>query len=159
MIVVPDAGPLIYLGGANEIELLPKLYDEVVVPRVVHDEVVVAGAGLAGAQEVAAARWIRIEDVEPDPSLAGRIDRGEASAIPLAERLGASLLIDDGAGRIVARERGLHVVGTLGVLLLAKQRGHLPLVAPVVRRMTALGMFVSGPLRAKVLAAAGEDDG
>jgi predicted nucleic acid-binding protein len=46
-----------------------------------------------------------------------------AAAIPLAERLGAALLVDDGAARIVARERGLHVVGTLGVLLLAKQRG------------------------------------
>ena len=119
MIVVPDAGPLIYLGGADQIELLRKLYDEVVVPKVVHDEVVVAGAGLSGARKVAAARWIRVEDVAPDTTLSAMLDRGEAAAIPLAERLGASLLIDDGAGRIVARGRGLHVVGTLGVLLSA----------------------------------------
>ena len=51
MIVVSDAGPLIYLGGAGELDLLRKLYDEVVVPRVVYDEVVLAGAGLSGAQE------------------------------------------------------------------------------------------------------------
>jgi uncharacterized protein len=125
VIVVPDAGPLISLGGADQIELLRKLYDDVVVPKVVYDEVVVAGAGLPGAREVVAARWIRVEDIAPDPTLAARLDPGEAAAIPLAERLGAALLVDDGAARIVARERGLHIVGTLGVLLSAKQRGHL----------------------------------
>src|SRR6185437_8763710 len=60
VIVVPDAGPLIYLGGAAELDLLRKLYQEVVVPRIVYDEVVVAGAGLPGAQEVAAAGWLRV---------------------------------------------------------------------------------------------------
>jgi predicted nucleic acid-binding protein len=158
LIVVSDAGPLIYLGGANEIELLRKLYEGVVVPQLVHDEVVVAGAGLCGAREVAAAQWIRVENVSPDPTLIARLDRGEAAAIPLAERLGATLLVDDGGARIVARERGLHVLGTLGVLLLAKQEGYVPFIAPIVRRMTSLGMFVSAPLRSRVLAAAGEEE-
>jgi predicted nucleic acid-binding protein len=81
VIVVPDAGPLIYLGGAGELDLLRKLYDEVVVPRVVYDEVVLAGAGLSGAQEVAAASWLRVEDMAPDPTLAATLDRGEAAAI------------------------------------------------------------------------------
>lgn len=49
MIVVPDAGPLIYLAGAGQLDLLRRLFTRVVVPRVVHDEVVVAGAGLLGA--------------------------------------------------------------------------------------------------------------
>jgi predicted nucleic acid-binding protein len=158
MIVVPDAGPLIYLGGAGEIDLLRRLYDEVVVPRIVLDEVVVAGAGLPGAEEVAACRWIRVEDAAPDPTLAATLDQGEAAAIPLAERLGALLLIDDGDGRAVARGRGLQVVGTLGVLLAAKQKGYLSSIAPLVRRMTELGMFVAAPLRRRVLAAAGEQD-
>jgi predicted nucleic acid-binding protein len=42
MIVVPDAGPLIYLAGAGHLDLLRRLYDEVVVPRIVFDEVTVA---------------------------------------------------------------------------------------------------------------------
>jgi len=65
LIIVPDAGPLIYLGGAGHLELLRTLYAEVVVPRIVVDEIVIAGAGLTGAREVAAATWIRVEEVAP----------------------------------------------------------------------------------------------
>ena len=90
MIVVPDAGPLIYLGGAGQLELLRLLYVEVVVPRIVVEEVVVAGAGLTGAEEVACATWLRIEDADPDPDLLLVLDRGEAAAIPLAGRLHAT---------------------------------------------------------------------
>ena len=143
MIVVPDAGPLIYLAGAGQLALLPALYDEVVVPRVVWDEVAVAGAGLVGAAEVLAVGWLRIEDVTPDPTLALVLDRGEAAAIPLAERLHATLLVDDADARQVAVARGLVVVGTLGVLLVAKRRGLLRNIAAVLDRMSALGMFVS----------------
>jgi predicted nucleic acid-binding protein len=58
VIVVPDAGPLIYLAGANRLDVLARLYDRVVVPRVVYKEIVVAGAGLMGSAAVADAKWI-----------------------------------------------------------------------------------------------------
>lgn len=156
MIVVPDAGPLIYLSGAGRLDLLRVLYTRVVVPRVVYDEVVVRGVGLVGATEVAAAKWIEVVDAPPDVALLRDLDLGEAAAIPLAEGLHATLLCDDGAARLVARRRGLAVVGTLGVLLRAKREGHLELVAPDVHRMAELGMFVSATLLADVLEAAGE---
>jgi uncharacterized protein len=156
VIVVPDAGPLIYLAGAGQLDVLPALYAEVVVPRVVFDEIVIAGAGLTGAREVGAATWLRIEDAIPDPSLLGALDRGEAAAIPLAERLGATLLADDADARAVAHERGLVVVGTLGVLLAAKRRSLIVEVGPIILRMESLGMFVSARLREDVLRLAGE---
>jgi len=84
------------------------------------------------------------------------LDRGEAAAIPLAERLGATLLTDDSAAREVARSRSLRVVGTLGVLLAAKRNGLLSEVASVIEQMEALGMFVSERLRAEVRRLAGE---
>ena len=85
MIVVPDAGPLIYVAGAGHIELMRLLYEEVVVPRIVFDEVTVAGVGLTGAAEVSAATWLRVIDSAADPTLVDRLDPGEAAAIPLAE--------------------------------------------------------------------------
>lgn len=158
MIVVPDAGPLIYLAGAHELELLPKLYDRVVVPLVVYEEIVVAGAGLVGSAEISVATWLEVENVSPDPALARTLDRGEAAAIPLAERLGATLLCDDAAGRAEARRRGIVVIGTLGVLRVAKDRGFLERVRPVIETMRKAGMYVSEPLLREILFASGEDE-
>ena len=158
MIVVPDAGPLIYLAGADRLDLLPRLFDRVVVPRVVYDEIVVAGAGLMGSAAVSAASWIEVEEAPPDDLLARTLDRGEAAAIPLAERLAATLLCDDAAARSEARRRGIPVVGTLGVLRLAKDRGLLDRIRPVIEAMRAAGMFVSEALVQEVLATAAEWD-
>jgi predicted nucleic acid-binding protein len=156
VIIVPDAGPLICLGGAGYLDLLPTLYAEVVVPRIVVDEIVIAGAGLPGAKEVAAATWLRIEEGAPDPGLLGLLGPGEAAAIPLAARLHATLLADDAEARNVAAQRGIPVVGTLGVLIAAKRGGHLSEVAPVIALMESLGMFVSASLREEVLRIVGE---
>lgn len=156
MIVVTDAGPLIYLAGAGELALLRALFTLVVVPRVVYEEVTVAGAGRLGATAVADAAWLVVEDQEPDPALLRSLDAGESAAIPLAARLGASLLADDAGARAAATERRIPVVGTLGVLLLAKRGGHIDKVAPVVARVTALGLYVTPDLLARVLRAAGE---
>lgn len=156
MIVVPDAGPLIYLAGAGCLNLLQKLFGRVVVPQVVWDEVVVRGAGQVGAAEVAAATWLERADVAPERSLLSILDAGEAAAIPLAERLGATLLCDDADGRSEAHRRGLRVVGTLGVLVRGKREGHLTEIAPIVARMTGLGMFVAPALLGQVLLLAEE---
>jgi hypothetical protein len=51
----------------------------VVVPRIVVDEVVVRGAGLPGADAVANATWLKVEDVTPDPDLLVVLDPGEAT--------------------------------------------------------------------------------
>ncbi|HWB77625.1 MAG TPA: DUF3368 domain-containing protein [Nannocystaceae bacterium] len=156
MIVVSDASPLIYLGGLGQLELLERLFENVVIPRIVFDEVVAAGAGRTGAREVSAADWIRIVDAEPDGSLLDRLDRGEATAMPLAQRLGATLVVDDAAARRIAIERGLEVVGTLGVLLAAKRRGLVSAVAPFVKQLEELGLFMSVGLRREVLSLADE---
>jgi predicted nucleic acid-binding protein len=156
MIVVPDAGPLIYLAGAGQIELLRLLYADVVVPRLVYEEVTITGVGLTGAAEVTAATWLRVVDHDADPALLGRLDSGEAAAIPLADELGAVLLVDDGEARAVAVERGIAVVGSLGVLLAAKRAAHLDAVGPVLDKMVVLGMFVGAALKERVLVLAGE---
>jgi predicted nucleic acid-binding protein len=156
VIVVPDAGPLIYLGGAGHLEVLRSLYAEVVVPQLVLDEIVIAGAGLTGAREVGEATWLRVEQVAPEPGLLALLDPGEAAAIPLADRLHATLLADDADARTVAAQRGIPVVGTLGVLIAAKRKRLLSEVAPVIAHMESLGMFVSARLREEVLRLAGE---
>ena len=86
------------------------------------------------------------------------LDRGEAAAIPLAQRLNATLLCDDVAGREEARRRSLLVIGTLGVLLSAKQAGLLERVRPVIDAMRVKGMHVSDTLVQRILIAADEHE-
>jgi hypothetical protein len=70
VLVVADAGPLIYLSAVGEIDLPRRVYGRVLVPTVVFDEVVVRGAGLVGSRELAAAKWIEVVSVDTsDPDV------------------------------------------------------------------------------------------
>jgi predicted nucleic acid-binding protein len=89
--------------------------------------------------------WLEIHDTTGLPGVSG-LDEGETAAIALAESLHADLLlIDERDGFRVARERGLSVTGTLGLLDLAAERGLLDfeqavrsLEGTTFRRPTAL---------------------
>jgi predicted nucleic acid-binding protein len=161
VIVVSDSGPLLYLGAAGRLPLLQLLYGVVVVPRQVWREVVERGAGEPGAAEVAAASFIRVDDVlEAGPmqrALQVELDEGEAAALALAARLQADLvLMDERKGRRTARQLGFRIRGTLGVLLDAKKAGHIELVGPILDQLRNSGMWIAEPLVLEVLELAGE---
>jgi predicted nucleic acid-binding protein len=91
----------------------------------------------------AAPAWLEICQVsDVDPKLQ-HLDRGEREAITLAGSFSAaSVLIDERKGRLAARERGLAVSGTLGVLDLADRRGLVALAA-AIERLTATNFRAS----------------
>lgn len=127
MIVVSDAGPLIYLGSVGRLALLRDLFGRVVVPGQVWNEVVGANVERPGSAETAAASWIDIRT--PSPSaltdrLSETLGTGEAAAIGLCLELQADLLLcDDLEARRVASAEGIRIVGTLGVLVRSKRAG------------------------------------
>lgn len=126
IVVVADTSPIRYLLGIGEIDLLEKLYGQVVVPNVVLEElqaedslpVVRAWAGTLPP-------WVRVQaPTKPLTVTLSNLHRGESQAIALAEELQAALLlIDDRVGVYVALGRGLTITGTLGVLVEAAQAG------------------------------------
>lgn len=71
-------------------------------------------------------------------------------------KVGWTAVLDDLAGRRCGQALGLPVTGTLGVLLLAKEEGHLPKVKPVVDALLDAGLQVSDALLDEVLRRAGE---
>jgi predicted nucleic acid-binding protein len=127
MIVVADASPLQYLVCIGAIDVLPPLYERVLVAQSVARELqqnnTQAPVRAWMAQPPA---WCEIRPDPPsDPTLAF-LDPGERAAIPLALAVRADrLLIDDLAGRAEARRRHLVVVGTVGVLADANLAGLL----------------------------------
>jgi predicted nucleic acid-binding protein len=142
MRAVSDAGPLIHLSWIDQLPLLNHLFDQVIVPSAVRREVLVLPpAGIAGLDvlERAFGRGdvlvsSTIDQVEAD-AYTGPLDAGEAEAIALAEILNAEIfLTDDAHARRVASRRGLHVMGTLGILRSARERGLVAGRIPARRR-------------------------
>ena len=145
--VVSNTTPLINLVGVNQLALLPFLYGAVTIADVVRDEY---EAGKAAADpNLNSLPWIQIvSPVQLDPSLPMQIGVGEAATLTLGSALNArAVLLDEAYGRRLARIRGLPVVGTLGVLLAAKQVGQLAAIKPVIEEMVRQGRHLSASLR------------
>jgi predicted nucleic acid-binding protein len=127
-LVIADTGPLNYLILIGHIDLLPVLFEKVVLPATVQSELASGKAPFLVRHWVGnLPAWLEVRDAPlsqaEDASLKG-IDAGERAAIQLAASLHADLLLmDDRKGVNAAQKRGLRVTGTLGVLDLAAQRG------------------------------------
>jgi predicted nucleic acid-binding protein len=159
-LVVSNAGPLITLAKIQRSELLKDLFDHIVIPRAVYDEVVLRGAGEPGAEETRNAGWIETRSPLDELSVAvlrESLGAGESEAIVLAQELGVDLLLlDDALARRKAERLGLKAIGTLGVLLLAKQAGLLDAVKPVLAALQQTDFRASLRVYGEVLARAGE---
>lgn len=128
--LVSDTTPLNYLVLIKAIDVLPRLYERILIPPAVRAELSVPEAPKAVREWIAASpSWLEVLPCSKtsDPDFV-RLDHGEREAILLASELGASLLLmDERDGSAVARSRGLTVIGTLSVLDAAAVRGWLDL--------------------------------
>jgi len=161
--VISNSSPLINFAAVGRFNLLRELYGTIVIPDAVYHEVVVAGQGQPGAAEVEQADWITRAAVS-NPTVVAvlhELDRGEAEAVALAvENPGALLILDERRGRLAALNLDVNLIGTLGVLLVAKRKGLLAALAPEIEKLqTQVGFRVRADLKAKVLQEAGEGEG
>ena len=132
MIVVADTSPLNYLLQVGCESVLPSLYQRVLIPRAVLDELGHPDAPNVVSEWLKSVPgWVEVQRTAGplDVALAD-LDPGEREAIQLAEEQRADLLlIDERRGRLEARRRGLATTGTLGVLLAAAQKGLIDAAA------------------------------
>lgn len=125
MIVVSDTSPICYLLLIDEIEILPQLYNQILIPTIIQQE-------LSNTKSPKVVQnwiknppdWLVIQSVTPRCERDLEVlDSGERAAIILAEEQKADLVIvDDALGRRIATARGLRVTGLLGVLDEAAKR-------------------------------------
>ncbi len=126
MKAIVNTTPLVALSVVAHLDLLNKLFDQVIVPESVISETL-AGGDRAGAAELKGATWIRVQRPSDElrmPTELRLLDPGERDVIRLALEHGADwVLIDEKLGRRVATNLGLNVKGTMGVLLLGVNLG------------------------------------
>jgi predicted nucleic acid-binding protein len=156
--IVCNASPSIALANLDRLDLLDRLFDGWYVPERVASECTVDRKPFAARlKAVLPGHVLTVSVTEPVRSLRLLVDQGEAEAIALAEEKSVpQVLMDDRKGRRVASARGLSVVGTVGVLLMAKSRGLIPSIRSVLEALGAAGIRVSTQLQAEALRIAGE---
>jgi predicted nucleic acid-binding protein len=129
--VVADSSPLVILAKLGCFDLLNKLFRRLDISAEVYHEVVVAGAGLPGATEVANAKWVEVRNLQNQADLLAAqqnyaLGVGELSTILLGKELHANaVLLDDYKARKLATAEGLQVRGSVGLLETFYLRGYL----------------------------------
>lgn len=148
MIVVSDTSPITSLIQIDRLAMLHELYGVVVIPSAVHAELLKAHPVLPPFLEVRTPRGHAAIQ-----RLLRRLDVGEAEAIVLAQELHADLIImDEAAGRSAAINAGLHVMGLLAVLGMARRKGLIGSVAAILDELTTkAGFYVNDELRQRVI--------
>lgn len=149
MTVVADTSPLIALAQVDQLSLLEKLFGEVLVPPAVVREV---GLSLPGF-----VRELKLSRPIPAAVLRASLDPGESEALSLALEIGANrLILDERPARHVAQGLGLPIIGVLGVLLAAKQKGLIPAVRPILDALVKNRFRLTPDLYEWLLTEAGE---
>ncbi|MBO1346543.1 MAG: DUF3368 domain-containing protein [Hormoscilla sp. GUM202] len=157
--IIADSSPLISLAIIEQLELLPQLYQRILLPPAVWDEVTVLGAGLPGAQAVRQAQWIEIQAPLPTilEPISLLVDRGEAEAIALAQSIPNSIvLLDDIQARRLVEHLKIPRIGTLGILRRAKNAGLITEVKVYIEQLLANGIYIKSSLVEAVLRDLGE---
>jgi hypothetical protein len=161
MIVVSNTTPLIGLASIQRFDLLQKLFGEIYIAKAVYDEAVVGGHEIGGAKyEVATATWIKtvaVKDKLAVEVLLDELDLGESETIVLARELAADwVLMDEKKGRSKLTQLGLQKIGTIGILLKAKQAGLLSMIRPDLEKLRSQAFSLSQSVIDAVLKQANE---
>jgi predicted nucleic acid-binding protein len=147
--IISDTSCLIVFAKINELDLLRRLFTEIVTSDEVVDEF---GQVLPD--------WISVQSVKNkyyQEELKLKVDSGEASAIALAvENHDSLLIVDDFKARKLAASLGIDIIGSIGILVKAKNEGVIVSVKPFFERIRNTDFRISDDLESAALKEAGE---
>jgi len=153
MTLICNAGPIIALAKIDQLPLLEELADTVMIPTTVFHELLAKPGTDADHIIEVSQSFLKIEEppqsITPEVMLASQqLDAGEKQVIALASSTTApfTVLLDDAAGRRVARRLGYPLLGFVGILLIAKQRGLVPDVSSLLAEARDQGYWLSDEL-------------
>ena len=119
MIIVSNTSPINYLILIGHINLLPKMFKQIIIPQEVYNELSDAAAPLPVQTWIATPPdWLKVQSInQPSDAIVDLLDPGERAAILIAQELNADLLLlDDMKARHTAMDRGFAITGILGIL-------------------------------------------
>jgi predicted nucleic acid-binding protein len=145
MLIISDASPLICFIKINRLAILQQLFEKVIIPPIVYEEIQKIKPLGFSIDEFRQANWISI--LEPSNSvlfhdLSEKVDEGEAQAITLAKEVPPDfLLIDERRGTAIARSMGIKTIGVIGIVIRAKDKNLIPIGKPILDELMAKPKF------------------
>lgn len=155
--IISNASPLIALSNIGQLELLKKLFQKIIIPKAVYQEVVDEGKDRSGTAEVKKAvnKWIEVKEVKNSDevkTLRALLDYGEAEVVVLAQEIKADLLIlDNREPRVFAKHLGFNLIGTIGVLMLAYEKEFLKNPIEKIFELREKGFYISDRLLKEII--------
>lgn len=147
--IISDTSCFIVLKNIDELELLHKLYGQIITTPEIENEY---GEELPEWVEIAA-----VKDKYRQQLLEMQIDKGQSSAIALAlETQDCTIILDDYKARKIAAQLGLTYTGTIGVIIKAKLKGIIPSVKPLLKKIKQTDFRLSDELELLALKEAKE---
>ena len=148
-IIISDTSCFIILSKIGEIDILQKVYGNVVTTL---DILIEYGEVLPEWVEV-----LTVNDKYRQQLLEMQIDKGESSAIALAlETPDCTIILDDYKARKIANQLGINVTGTIGVIIKAKLNGIIPSIKPLLEKIKASNFRLSLDIELQALKEANE---
>ncbi len=147
--IISDTSCFIILTNIGELELLQKVYGQIVTtPEIVAE----FGETLPEWVEI-----VEVKDKYRQTILELQIDKGESSAIALAlETPDSVVILDDYKARKIAERLGVTLTGTIGVIIKAKLNGTIPSIKPILEKIKQTDFRLSSEIETQALKEADE---
>jgi predicted nucleic acid-binding protein len=159
--IVCDTSLLLYLGRIKKVTILSALYKEVYVPEKVALELDAGRLLRADTIDPRMLDWVNVVSVSEKEIHAlppNQLGIGEQSVIAYTKINPEYLAgLDDRLARLFAEQLGIKVVGMIGVLIKAKNKGLLPSLHPLLESVRTHGFRMSKELHQEALSLAGEE--
>ncbi len=125
-LIVSDTTTLIILERLDALSMLCSLFDQILIPQAVMDELLTGNSEINELMQVAGCyKVVSVKTSERLLELSQWLDRGEAEAIELALTRQLPVIIDERKGRKkIARQKKLSVIGLAGLIVLAAKRQY-----------------------------------
>lgn len=157
--IIADSSPLIVLLKSDLEDILPKLFEEILVPEAVWQEVLSGGETDAAKQKLPLLSWIkRIPTTISNEEIKQyNLGKGETEALSLALKTPDSgVILDDFAARKCAKDMKIPFIGTGGLLIAAKQKDLISSVSEALQKVQNEGLWLSDAVIEMLKQKAGE---
>ncbi len=144
--IITDSSPLIILLKSDLDYILPQLFEEIFVPEAVWEEILSGRETDTAKQKLPFISWAkRISVTTSNTKIENyNLGKGEAEVLNLALVLPDSgVILDDFAARKCAKELKMLLLGTGGMLILAKRKGLISSVSEALKKVQDKGLWLS----------------